>query len=475
MSRRGRSLRFKLTLWFVLVFSLIQATLVGAVLLFRQKTIRATLDNELADSAKAMVDNIVTAGVELTDGKVRDLVPAGAGFVLYAIRDPEGVVLAKWNVPQPALLPFSPREIVPAGPVGPVITTLGPAQAGKLVEGESRLRIVTLPFRVGDALYFFQGATRDQVLERLLGPLDFVVLGVPLGVLAAMIAAWVIGGRAVAPIQRLSRAVMELSPRSLGGRLRIRASHSEIARLEDELNSALERMEEGYKAQEQFISNVSHELKTPIAVLLTEAQVAKLGQRSLEKSYAFIDKAEREMKRLGSLVESLLILARTDMNSHDLEESVSISDVVLECIQHCRFLAERQGIRLLARLVAIDDPSDPVVHGDPELLQIMVENLIRNAIRHSPQGAPVSIEARCREDMVEVAVRDEGPGIPDDYLNKVFERGVRVPESIGRSDGTGLGLAIASNVAQLHRGKITVEKNGEGGCSFVVSLPLAKR
>ena len=475
MPRRGRSLRVKLTLWFVLVFSLIQAALVVTVVWFRRESIRRSLDDGLVESAKAMIDNILSIEAELKDDVVRGLVPAGAEFVLYAIRDEDGHVLAASSVALREQLPFRAWEFVPSGPVGPVFTTVGPKLARKLADGNESLRLVTLPFHYRDGLYFFQSAVRDPFWERLLGPLDLVVVGLPIGVLAAMIAAWLIGGRAVAPIHRLSRAVTGLSPLSLGKRFRTRTTDTEVARLEDELNRAMERLEAGYEAQAQFISNVSHELKTPIAVLLTEAQVAKLGRRNLETSYAFIDRAEAGLKRLGHLVESFLTLARTDLNRNRPMDSVSVNEVVLESVRHCKLVAEQQGVPLVPQLIDLDDSSDPAVTGDAELLQVMVENLVRNAVRHSPRGAPVSIEASCDADFVQIAVRDRGPGIPEEYLSKVFDRGVRIPTDGGDSDGSGLGLAIASNVAQLHGGRIALERNPSGGCSFVVTLPLASR
>lgn len=479
----GSSLRFKLTLWFVLLFSVLQTALVGGTVVWRREYIKRSLENDLERSAAAMVDSILAKGVtrftEIPDLEV--FVPGNSGFLLGAIRDSRGHVQKSWNVSNPDRLRFTSEEQVETGPVSAVFTTLTADQAEALTGNPSALRLITLQFRVSDELYYFQAAVRDQVLESLLGPLDVVAVGLPLAVVAATIAAWVIGGKAVAPIQRLSRAVGELSPRSLATRFRTRSTHAEIGRLEDELNSALERLEEGYRAQAQFISNVSHELKTPIAVLLTEAQVAKIERKNLEKGYAFIDMAEREMKRLGNLVESLLVLARTDINRTRLAKPVAVNDLILEAVQHCRLLADHHKVRLVAHVIE-DEAADPLILGDPQLLQVMLENMVRNAIRHSPEGAPVAVDAERDGEEVVLSVRDEGPGIPPEFLDKIFERGVRVPPDgkggkAGKngSGGAGLGLAIARNVAQLHRGTIRVANNPERGCTFQVEMPLARR
>jgi signal transduction histidine kinase len=477
MPSRSRSLRLKIVLWFVLGFFLIQATLVAGVVFLRREVISRSLEDSLTMSAEAMVDNILAAEVEWDAAEVHALVPAGSGFVAYAVREQDGRVLVAQGVVDVSKLPFTAWEVVRAGPVGGVHTTVSPGRARELTGESHRLRFVTLPFRYRDELYFFQAGVRDQALERLLGPfLDLVVIGVPLGVLAATLAAWVIAARAVSPIHRLSVAARDVSPTNPGERFQVSTTDAEVARLEAELNSALERLEARYRAQDQFISNVSHELKTPIAALLTQAQVAKIGARSLEQGYAFVDKAEVLMKRLGKLVESCLVLARADIGNGPPIHSVALPDVVLGCVQSCKVFAEQQRVRLVPNLVDAHDASpDLTLEGDPELLQTMLENLVLNAISHSPAEGRVALDVVGDAAALRLTVRDEGPGIAAEYLELVFERFVRAPQGGPRSAGTGLGLAIAKGIAHLHGGTIEARNNEGGGCSFVVTLPRTDR
>ena len=472
MPRWARSLRLKLSAWFVLVFFLIQTVLLGAVVLFRREFIQSSLDNELALAAEAMVDNVLNSEDPWTRELLESLVPGGAGFVLFAIRDEEGRVLAASAGGE--ALPFSAWEFVPAGPVGGVHTMIGSDRSRELTGEAKSLRLITLPFRHGDDLFYFQAAVRDRALEHLLGPfIDLVTVGVPVGVVAALVAAWVIAGRAVAPIQRLSKAAKGVSPTSLGERIEVPTTDSEVKRLEDELNSALARLEDGYRAQDQFISNVSHELRTPVAVLLTQAQVVKMGERSLEKGYAFVDKAEILLKRLGKVVESFLVLARADLTGKLPREPVPVIDIVLGCLHSCKEVAEQNEVHLVPHLGEADsDEFELQLRGDAELLQTMVENLVHNAISHSPPGGEVALEAGRSGERVRIAVRDQGPGIPEEYRERIFERFVQIPGSSARRDGTGLGLAIAHGIAQLHGGSIGVRNEPAGGCSFVVELPL---
>ena len=473
MPFRARSLRLKLALWFVLVFFLIQAILVGAVVFLRREMLQSSLDTALTHSAEAMVDNVLAAEVQWKEEHLFSLVPADAGFLLYAIRDDDGRVLVSSGVSDADDLPFSAWEVVPAGPVGGVHTVIGPEKARELTDHPQKLRLVTLPFRHDEQLYYFQAGVRDQAIERLLGPFfDLVLIGVPVGVVAATIAAWVIAGRAVSPIDRISKAARDVSPMRLNERFQVPTTDEEVQRLEGELNAALERLEAGYRAQDQFISNVSHELKTPVAALLTQAQVAKMGRRSLKKAYTFIERAEVLLKRLGKVVESFLVLARADVPTSLSRTSVSVIDIVLECLHSCKEAAEQNQVRLIPSLTESGDESDLTIMGDPDLLQTLVENLVHNAICHSPPEGEVTIDARSVGGSLRIIVRDQGPGIPEEYLERVFERFVQVPRDNFRGDGTGLGLAIAHGIAQVHGGTIGVRNNEGAGCSFTVTLPV---
>lgn len=476
MPARARSLRLKLASWFVLVFFLIQTVLVGGVVLLRREMIKDSLDGALSLSAEAMIDNILLADVEWDTEQVHALVPTGSGFVLCAIRNQDGDVLVSWGLQEGERLPLTAWEVVPAGPVGSVFRQIGAERARVLTGTEQRLRLITVPFKRGEELFFFQAGVRDQVLERLLGPfVDLVLVGIPVGIAAALFAAWFIAGRAVYPMRLLSRAARGVSPTSLSERFEVSSTDEEVRRLEDELNSALARLEAGYRAQDQFISNASHELRTPVAVLLTQAQVAKMGERTLEKGYAFVEKAEVLLQRLGKIVDGLLMLARADLSTPPPSEPVSVTHIVLACLQTCKLSAEQSGVRLIPRLADRDDEEpDLILAGDAGLLQTMLENLVGNAIDHSPRGGVVGIEAEASEAAVRIIVRDQGPGIPEEYLDKVFDRFFRVPRDSSRHDGAGLGLAIAHGIAQLHGGTIEVRNNEGAGCSFVATLPAGR-
>jgi len=197
--------------------------------------------------------------------------------------------------------------------------------------------------------------------------------------------------------------------------------------------------------------------------------------RTPEQYERFVASVQDEMRRFAQLIDSLLTLARAHAGFPIPSAGlVSVNEAVTDAVQRCQPLAEQREVRLILVLAppSPDEP-DAVVLGDSELLSLMVGNLIRNAIRHSPAGKAVELEVQSRETEATIAVRDAGPGIPADLLDRVFDPFFRVPRDTDVGQGAGLGLAIAKGVAELHRGMIQASNRPEGGSSFIIRLPLA--
>jgi signal transduction histidine kinase len=468
MSARASSLRLKLTLWYLLVFAAIQLLLLAAVVVLRHESTAQGYDREQARLAGVMVDNVLVAGLEeLTDDNVRDLVPSDAGFVFFVIRDAQGAPVAASPRIDPARVPFRESERVSVGPTGPVYTSFDPdPELGLAPDLQQRgLRMVTLPFHLSQGQrYYLQAAVPARDWTQLLAPFgDLFALGVPIGLVAACAAAWLIGGRAVAPFRRISEAAQDVRADRLETRIDVDARDPEVAHLQRELNEALARIETGYRSHERFLSAVSHELNTPVAVLLAEAQTLK-GAVDGAEGERFVLSVEEEMRRLQTLTRSLLSLSRAQF-VQDREE-VPLADVLRHCVERCRPLAAAAGVTLTLAPV-------PETHlsGDRWLLETMLDNLLRNAIRHSPQDETVEISSRVVLHDIQISVQDRGPGIPQGWRDRVFEAFAQVPGQ-PQSGGTGLGLSIAQRVAQVHGGSIALQPRDGGGSRFTVRLPL---
>jgi signal transduction histidine kinase len=243
-----------------------------------------------------------------------------------------------------------------------------------------------------------------------------------------------------------------------------------IRTLERDLAEARARLRDALAVQDRFISNVSHELKTPISVVLTEAQTIQVSELPAE-GQRFVQSVTDEMRRLSRMIQSFLTLARLH-GGRTLEHTRTciVNEFVMDAIAGCTPLARRAGVTLIPELAECEGPL--IVTGEMDLLQTLVDNLIRNAVRFSPAGSPVQVRVTMDAPDCVVTVRDSGPGCPEDLLDKVSGRFVQVPMAGLPGRGNGLGLSIAQGIAELHGGRITVINVPAGGCEFAVRLPV---
>ncbi|QDV09913.1 putative sensor histidine kinase TcrY [Planctomycetes bacterium Poly30] len=322
-------------------------------------------------------------------------------------------------------------------------------------------------------------------------------------------AAYVILGAALRPLRQITEAARDVAPERIDeSRINMPEVGTEVNEARRELNSALDRIEAGYQAQERFISNVSHELKTPIAIVQNEAQRLRRMKRPREELEQFVNDTANQMGRLGKMVESFLTLARIDYEERmQKNEEYWFQDLLVEATSRSRAQALTHGVsielELPEDLEQFDDPS----WGDPELVSSAVENLIRNAIRFSPRESAVHVSLSVPETVepppevvkeksigrgwnrkavpepeverlptryVKIQVRDEGPGMPEDLIATVFEPFQQAASERHSNRGTGLGLAIAHKVCTLHKGSIRAfnRTDGRSGCVIEIRLPF---
>ena len=342
---------------------------------------------------------------------------------------------------------------------------------------------------------------------------DWVIQLVGIGALSSFLgglgAAFVILGAALRPLRQITEAARDVAPERIDeSRIDMPEVGSEVNEARRELNSALDRIEAGYQSQERFISNVSHELKTPIAIVQNEAQRLRRMKRPQEELEQFVNDTANQMGRLGKMVESFLTLARIDHEERmQKNQEYWFHDLLVEATSRSRAQALTHGVRIELELPEdlelLDDPS----WGDPELVSSAVENLVRNAIRFSPRESAVHVSLSIPEDaqaiepeaeskpltsrgkktkkpvpepertpsrFVVIQVRDEGPGMPDDLIATVFEPFQQAAAERHSSRGTGLGLAIAHKVCTLHKGTIRAfnRTDGVSGCVIEIRLPF---
>jgi signal transduction histidine kinase len=344
--------------------------------------------------------------------------------------------------------------------------------------GPSRARFVTLMFSASEGeSYTVQVGMALDAADRVGASLrGMLLIAVVAGTAGAGLAGWIVAGSLVRRLRKVSEAVREVSPTHLQSRVDIPGGSDEIGRMASDINAMLSNLERAFRSQESFISDVSHELKTPVSALLTEAQVLKYTRPKEADYERFVTSVEEEMRRLGKLVESFLMLARFGHGHRFIAQGlVHINDVALESLEHASLLASHHGITISLHLFdAGDDCDEAVVSGDSELLRVVVDNLIRNAVQFSKRGDIVKVTVHCSDHQVTLSVRDHGPGVPADHLDRIFDRFAQAPAQSGARRGTGLGLTIAKGVVNLHGGSIKAENAVGGGCVFTVTLPGAQ-
>lgn len=218
-----------------------------------------------------------------------------------------------------------------------------------------------------------------------------------------------------------------------------------------------------------FVANVSHELKTPVGAVGLMAEAIESSADDPESVLYFSGKLKKESQRLAALVQDVIELSRLQSADMVLSSTlVDVEQVVAESVDRNRLTAEGKNIELL-----VGGKAPRPVHGDPELLGTALRNLIENAIRYSPENTKVGIGMAVKGDTVRISVKDQGPGIPEDEQDRIFERFYRVdPARSRQTGGTGLGLSIVKHIVGQHGGEVTLWSQPGSGSTFTIALPI---
>ncbi len=270
------------------------------------------------------------------------------------------------------------------------------------------------------------------------------------------------------PVRHLRAATHSIA----GGDLRVRVS-AQIGRRRDELallafdfDAMAERLRGLLESQRQLLRDVSHELRSPLARLQIALGLARRPNANLEQEF---DRIEREAQRLDELIGEILSLSRLEDPARTLHpEKVNLTELLETLIDNARLEAEPRWVRLELHV-----PEGLMVAGDRELLFRALENILRNAVAHSPHGALVQLSARLLGKEVTVEITDQGPGVPNELLERIFEPFFRVGKAREHdSGGHGIGLAITARVVALHGGRVRARNVPAGGLQVEVTLPV---
>jgi len=435
--------RVRITL-FATVAVALALTAAGVALVVLQE--RALTDNVDA-TVRLRADDVAAL---LASGNAPDVVTVGDDEVAgVQVLDADGVVVA------------ASRALTGQPP----ISSLRPAPGSTASEDRDDLPIDDQGFRViartvetpsGRFTLLVAGSLEDvaESGEALTGLLQ---AGIPIVVVIVALGTWLLVGRALAPVEAIRREVAGIGGDDLARRVPEPAAGDEVGMLARTMNGMLARLQAARERQDQFVADAAHELRSPLASmrLQVEVDLPPTGTR---------EELAREIVRMQRLVNDLLVLAREDGAGEAATAMlVDLDDVVL---------GEARRARAGAGGVSIDTSSvsAAAVRGDAETLRRAVRNLLENAVRHARSA--VRLELSEADGEVTLAVSDDGPGIPVEDHERVFERFART-DAARSGDGTGLGLAITRSIVEAHGGRVWVEAAHEGGARFVMRLPGA--
>lgn len=448
--RRIRSLRFRTTVLSVFVVGL--ALAVGGTGLVA--LLRGSLTDQVRTAAELRATDVV--GVLEAGTPPQDLAVDNDEEMLIQVIDESGsVIVSSDNVqgepPIAELAPGEHRELH-ATPVGD--------------ETESFLLVAEQARTEGGTLTVLVGRSTELARDSTGLVITLLAAGVPTLLVLVGVVSWRIVGRTLAPVDLIRQEVEEISASELHRRVPASATDDEIARLAETMNRMLGRLESSHERQRRFISDASHELRSPVATIRQHAEVA-LAHPASTTTAELAEVVLAEDLRVQRLVEDLLLLARADENTLQLNRRpVDLDDLVFDEAARLRTIGDPQ--------VDVSHVSAGRVSGDPTHLRRVIRNLADNACRHAHGRVAFSLAEH--GDVVVLRVGDDGEGIAADLRDRIFERFVRLDDARTRDHGgSGLGLAIVADIIAAHGGSIEVVVSPLGGAEFVVTLPASQR
>jgi len=445
---RRLPIRIRLTLGFALAMALVLAV-VGGFLYHRVgATLIAGVDSGLRGQAAESLPRLGGDG-DLVDPDAR------AGSTVAEIVGTGGVVRST---------PAGLSRIVDGVTLDRVIAGHQVLTTSRISGLRHRWRVLAVPVpgRQQALVVARSLESREETMHRLLR--ELLIAG-PLGLLLASLGGYLLAAAALRPVEAMRRRARVISAQTPGQRLPVAPANDEISRLAETLNSMLDRLEGAFAHERRFLADASHELRTPLALLRTELELALRRPRTHAELEQALRSAEQDTKRLTRLANDLLLLAGADQDGLPVRSGpVEVGELLDGVQERFGLLAAEQGLPI--EVV----PTTAVVWADRDRVEQALANLVDNALRHG--AGWVRLSARARGTFVELHVEDAGPGFPDAFVGRAFDRFSRADEA--RSEGgSGLGLSIVDTIATVHGGSVGVADRACGGADVWIALPAA--
>jgi heavy metal sensor kinase len=459
------SIRWRLTAWYLLMLAAGMG-LCGFGSWFGMRTSAfGSIDEELKDRMSAVEEFLkrqiaASSPTEIREEFLEQSV-LGPGGDLFQVCDEDGEWLYR-----SAVLENSQVPVRLPGELGgrPIYEDL-------VVQG-APVRFATGRVTVNRHRYAIQIAAPLNEFLRALGRFRLMLwLSAPVLMIGAGYGGYWISGRALRPVDQITASAESISIRNLSDRLEVPATSDELQRLSETLNRMLARLDSSVRRISQFTADASHELRAPVSVIRTTAELAVQAGRANTDSHADMVQILAEAERTSRLIDSLLLLARADAGEVGLQhELTNLSTPISEALAQSSSLATQKRIDLRADI----KPETIVVRADGEALRRLFFILIENGIKYTAEGGRVRLDLQAFGGQAIIKVEDSGIGISEADQPHIFDRFWRADRARSRATGgAGLGLSIALWIVNQHQGAIEVQSQANQGTTFTVRLPIA--
>ncbi|MEP6892332.1 MAG: ATP-binding protein [Gaiellaceae bacterium] len=448
--------RLRVTAVFALAMALVLAG-TGLFLYVRlDSRLAAALDRDLRLRGQDLSVVVRQPGSSLATATSASLVERGESYA--QLLDRRGRVLDATRPSSEAPL-LTPAQVARARR-GTIFVNLG---AIPTLDEPSRV-LATPVDRPGEQLVLVVGVTRQDKAETLAGLRNELFVVGPLALLLASVVGYVLAGLGLRPVESMRQRAAAISADQPGERLPVPATGDEIQRLAETLNAMLGRLETALARERDFVADAGHELRTPLALLRTELELALRHAGSPAELSDAVRHCIAEVDRLAQLAEALLLIAHSERGDLPLQrENIEARDLAVSVVNRFAWRAEEAG-----RSLTTSVPLGTQLSGDRLRLEQALGNLVDNALRHG--AGDVLLSARSVDDVVELHVVDTGLGFPPEFLGRAFDRFARSPRARAGS-GSGLGLAIVQVIAKAHGGSAGAGNHLEGGADVWIALP----
>ncbi len=479
------SLRFKLTLWYVLILGILLISFSSFLYFTLSKSLYRDVDNKLRSLAELIASESASPLSKFGFGNIdqaletsMDLKPIGK---FIQVLDESGQIGRKSDNLKNIQLPISLGALKNASKG---LTTF---ETNRSFENPP-LRIVTFPVLENNHItQIVQVASSLEDVEDALHTLLLILMiAVPLALLVASLGGQFLANKALKPVDHITQTARMITSQNLNQRIKPLKVKDEISRLIETFNEMISRLDRSFRQVKQFSTDASHELKTPLTILKGEVEVALRKERAPRDYEQILKSNLEEINRMSQIVGDLLLLSKADSGEIRLNrEDMNLTEILNEVVAQVNVLARSKNLRI----ETANHHEEIRIFGDPLRIRELFLNLIENGIKYTEEGGSMHIlltkdtwlqdgnpSGRLQGEQagfVKIIVSDTGIGIAREDQERIFDRFFRVDKARSREQGgSGLGLSICKWIVEAHRGEIKVESELGKGSSFIVKLPI---